>query len=808
MENAYEGFGRTGYEYDTLMNLLQVSVSKHLLDENFTLIWANDFYYNLIGYSREEYERLYHNKPTLYYMNDALGIHDEVLWKQLEEAVVRAINAGEKGFSMVGQMRQKNNSEYIWVRMTARFTDEYIDGHQVSYTAMTDISDVMRMQLEQTVTYDNLPGFVAKFKVSQSLDFTLLDANDRFYEFFGEESLKNMDYPLFRHNVERNWDIFEAHRSALIHGDPVHFTVQMSDRHGNDAWLQLNASCVSHQDGDPVYLVIYIDVTNETELRHMQKKLEEQAGQLRQALTEARQANRAKSDFLSRMSHDIRTPLNAVLGMKDIAVAHLDDPDKVRDCLKKIGLSGQHLLSLINDVLDMSKIESGEMALREDTVCLPEVLENIVTIMQPQFKEKNQWFSIRLQCVIHEQLMGDALRLRQVFLNILSNACKFTPKDGRITMDVRELSSDEGIAWFTFIISDSGIGMKPEFMEHLFTAFSREQDSRVDKIEGTGLGMAITKKIVDMLGGTIDVESVQGKGTTFKVTLPMKIGEQEEMDETFPDLKIIVADDDAIMCEYTLEMLERIGIYAECVSDGMQAVAEIARAKQDGCMYDAVFLDWKMPGLNGLETTRRIREICGSELPILIISAYDQSEIEQEARAAGINGFLQKPIFVSTLIRGLKQYVLGQLPVSDTAQAGAAVQFKGRHILLAEDNLFNQEVAVELLEDMGAIVDIADNGQKAVEVFDQSANGYYALILMDIQMPVMNGYTATQMIRGLSREDAKHVPIVAMTADAFAEDIRAAMEAGMNGHLAKPLDKGTLKREISKWLGTERKIGQ
>lgn len=799
MEMQDKSFASVGYEYDTLMNLLQVSVSKHLLDDRYTLVWANDYYYDLIGYPREEYEATFHNRPDLYYMNDALGIHDEALWNQLGAAVVKALDKGENGYTDIARMRRKDG-EYIWVRMTARFTDEYIDGCRVSYTAMTDISDVMRMQLEQSVTYDNLPGFVAKYKVGKALDFTLLDANDQFFDFFGEDSIKNMAYPLFRHNVIRNQVIFEAHRDALLKGDPVHFTVQMSDCRGNDAWLQINASCIGFQDTDPVYLVIYIDITNETELRHMQKQLEEQAAALRQALKEAREANRAKSDFLSRMSHDIRTPLNAVLGMKDIAVAHLDDTDKVRDCLKKIGLSGQHLLSLINDVLDMSKIESGEMVLREDTVSLPEILENIVTIMQPQFREKNQWFSIRLQCVIHEQLISDALRLRQVFLNILSNACKFTPEGGTITMDVRELDSDSENARFVFIISDSGIGMKPEFMEHLFTAFSREQDSRVDKIEGTGLGMAITKKIVDMLGGTIEVDSTPGKGTTFTVMFPMKIEAETMIGETFPELKILVADDDAIMCEYTLEMLGSMGIHADCVNDGAQAVARVRDALQSGRNYDAVFLDWKMPEVNGLETTRLIREMCGCQLPILIISAYDPYEIEAEAREAGVNGFLQKPIFVSTLIRGLKRYVLGQLPASDLQVGRSTGSFKERHILLVEDNIFNQEVAMELLADMGAVVDVAADGEMAVSAFSKSETYFYDLILMDIQMPVMNGYTATRLIRQLERKDAKTVPIVAMTADAFAEDIRFAEEAGMNGHLAKPLDRSMLEREVQKWI--------
>lgn len=800
MDTHNQNVGQSGYEYDTLMNLLQVSVSKHLLDAHFTLVWANNYYYDLIGYQKEEYEALYHNRPDLYYCNDELGINDEALWNQLGGEVVKALSAGEKGYAIVSRLRRKNG-EYLWVRMTARFTDEYIDGYQVSYTAMTDISDVMRMQLEQSVTYDNLPGFVAKYRVTKDLDFVLLDGNDRFFTFFGEGSWKNTEYPLFRSNVQRNQAVFLQHKDALLAGKPVHFTVQMNGRQRNDAWLQINASCIGRQDGDPVYLVIYIDVTNETELRQMQKQLEDQAQELRNALRQAEEANRAKSDFLSRMSHDIRTPMNAILGMKDVALAHKNDQTKVLDCLKKIGLSGQHLLGLINDVLDMSKIESGEMALHEEVISLPEVLENIVTIMQPQFQEKEQKFSIRLRCVVHEQFLSDSLRLRQVFLNILSNACKFTPKGGSVTMDVQERQGeDSSTALFVFTIADTGIGMQPEFLAHLFDAFSREKDSRVDKTEGTGLGMAIAKKIVDLLGGAVEVESEPGSGTTFRVALPLQIEEAPVFDRRFPDLRIIVADDDALMCEYTVEMLHRIGVHADWVDSGEAAVEKIMQAQASGRGYDAVLLDWRMPGLDGLEATRRIRKICGKTLPVLIVSAYDWNDIEQEAKEAGVTGFLQKPVFISTLCRGLQYYVLGERQGMDTNERHRQANFQGKRFLLVEDNALNREVATELLTDLGAAIDIACNGEEGVAAFRRSPQGFYDLVLMDIQMPVMDGYTAARAIRTLEREDAGTIPILAMTADAFAEDIRAAKEAGMTGHLAKPLDAAMLRRKISKYV--------
>lgn len=681
MDMWEKGLGRTGYEYDALMSLLQISVSKHLLDEHFTLVWANDFYYNLIGCSREDYESIYQNRQDLYYINEALGIHDEESWNQISEAVAKAQDNGDNGYTVVSRIRRRDG-QYIWVRMMARFTEEYIDGYQVSYTAMTDVSDIMGMQLEQTVTYENIPGFVGKYRIGKGLDFKLIDANERFFDFFGEESWKDSEYPLFRQNVARNLDAFQAHQEALLNGEDVHFTVQMGDCHGNDAWLQLNASCIGYEEGDPVYLVMYIDVTNETELRQMQKQLEERAQQLKDALKQAEEANRAKSDFLSRMSHDIRTPLNAIIGMKDIAETYMDNPVKVKDCLKKIGLSGQHLLGLINDVLDMSKIESGEMVLREEVISLPEVLQDIVTIMQPQFKERQQKFSVQLEDIVHEQFLSDALRLRQVFLNILSNACKFTPLEGCVSMEVRECSYEEGIADFIFTISDTGIGMSEEYLEQLFTAFSRERDSRVDKTEGTGLGMAITKRIVELLRGEIQVESKLNKGSVFRVMLPMKVQEGQPSDETFSDLKFLTADDDADTCEHTIH---------------------------------------------------------------------------------------QKP-------------------------------FAGKRFLMIEDNVLNQEIAAELLSYMGAKVDIACDGKQGCDMFVRSDIGVYDVILMDVQMPVMDGYTATAIIRALDRSDAQTVPILAMTADAFAEDIQMAKDAGMSGHMAKPLDRAALRKEISKYL--------
>ncbi len=533
----------------------------------------------------------------------------------------------------------------------------------------------------------------------------------------------------------------------------------------------------------------------------MQKKLEEQAEELRSALKMTEQANRAKSDFLSSMSHDIRTPMNAIIGMTEIAKAHLNEPERIADCLKKITYSSSHLLGLINDVLDMSAIESGNLTLTNSSVNLPEFMENVLAIIQPMAAANQQQLFIRVSQLKHEQFFCDSLRLRQVFINILSNAIKFTPHGGKITLELEERPSFQAqYGQFRFIFTDTGIGMSAEFINHIFDAFTRERDSRMDRTEGSGLGMAITKRIIDLMDGTITVTSQPGLGTTFSVELPLLLDDTAPNAVTFPPLHILVVDDDHTMCAYTVHSLEELGLSAQWTDSGAEAIRLIAEALQQKKPYDAIILDWQMPDMNGLETAKKIREQVGPELPILIASAYDWTDISAEAQKAGVQGFLPKPFFKSTLCHALQLYVLKNLPTASAAETHVAADFAGKRFLLVEDNALNREIAVELLSSAGARVECATDGAQGVEHFASSAMGYFDLILMDVQMPIMNGYDAAQAIRRLERSDAQTIPILAMTADAFSEDIRRAHEAGMNGHLAKPLDFATMLREISKML--------
>ena len=520
----------------------------------------------------------------------------------------------------------------------------------------------------------------------------------------------------------------------------------------------------------------------------------------------AESANRSKSQFLSNMSHDIRTPMNAIIGMTKIAQDHIEEREKVTDCLKKINLSGQLLVGLINDILDMSKIESGKMVLNKDTASLVELMQNLVNITQPAVLQKMQVFNIRLHNIQHENLIFDSLRLNQVMINLLGNAVKFTPEGGSISLDVtEEPAAEEGAVHLTLKVADSGIGISPEFQKNLFTSFTREQDSKIDKIEGSGLGLAITKMIVTMMEGSISVESELGKGSIFTVEMDLPIADASE-EMTLPEIHVLVADDDADTCRSAADYLRELGARADVAFGGLEAVKKADAALKTGDDYQIIFLDWRMSDLEGTDTAREIRSIVGEEVPILIISAYDWSGIEKDADEAGINGFIQKPFFKSTIYHNIQKYYLhcnqGQ-PVAASEQN----VLLGKNILLVDDNAINLEIAEEILSDTGAVVDTARDGREAVERFACSPSGYYAMILMDIQMPVMNGYEATKAIRHMNRADADQVLVFAMTADAFADDIVLAKQVGMNAHFAKPLDMNVILKEITRLIA-ENEVGK
>ena len=534
-----------------------------------------------------------------------------------------------------------------------------------------------------------------------------------------------------------------------------------------------------------------------------QAQLEEQNRRLEIALQHEGAANRAKREFLFNMSHDIRTPMNAIIGFTSLAATHIDNREQVLDYLKKISTSSQHLLSLINDVLDMSRIENGKIKIDEKPVHLPDIVHDVRSIIQPDMTAKRLAFFIDTMDIEDEDIVTDPLRLNQILLNILSNAIKFTPTGGMISIRIAQKNgAPTGHACYEFRVKDNGIGMSEEFQAHIFEQFAREESATVSRIPGTGLGMSITKSIVDLMGGTISIESEPGKGSEFIVNLCFALNEQKVEQKRLPQLEglhALVADDDTDTCLNVSTMLSKIGMRPEWTISGKEAVIRTKYAVEQGDTFSVFIIDWLIPDMNGIEVVRRIRKLIGDDCPIIILTAYDWADIEDEARAAGVTAFCEKPLFPSELRRVLAEpfhvETAGELP-----QVGP-VDLRGKKILLVEDNELNREIAVEILKGAGFVVDIAEDGEVAVQKMEQASAGQYDLVLMDIQMPNMDGYEATRQIRAMADERKANTPIFAMTANAFEEDRQNALSAGMNGHIAKPLDIPHLLRVLEDALG-------
>ena len=530
-----------------------------------------------------------------------------------------------------------------------------------------------------------------------------------------------------------------------------------------------------------------------------QTQLEEQNRKLEIALQHEGAANRAKREFLFNMSHDIRTPMNAIIGFTSLAATHIDNREQVLDYLKKISTSSQHLLSLINDVLDMSRIESGKVKIEEKAVHLPDLVHDVRSIIQPNVAAKRLSLFIDTMDIEDEDIITDPLRLNQILLNILSNAIKFTPTGGMISIRIAQKNgAPKDCVCYEFRIKDNGIGMSEEFQKHIFEEFSREESSTVSGIQGTGLGMSITKNIVDLMGGTIALTSEPGKGTEFIVTLCFTRSGQKAEPKQLPQLeglRALVADDDTNTCLNVSTMLSKIGMRPEWTISGKEAVIRTKYAVEQGDAFSVYIIDWLIPDMNGIEIVRQIRKVIGNRCPIIILTAYDWADIEDEARAAGVTAFCEKPLFLSELRRVLAEPFRAE-PASEPAQPTAA-DLKGKKLLLVEDNELNREIALEILKEAGFMVDTAEDGAVAVQKIKQAAPGQYDLILMDIQMPNLDGYEATRQIRALPDAEKASIPIFAMTANAFEEDRQNALAAGMNGHIAKPLDVPHLLRVLA-----------
>ena len=660
--------------------------------------------------------------------------------------------------------------------------------------------------------------------------FAVINLKDNTYEYLKDESIKddlprNGDYNMFRYYWQtRFYNEEECERmkraltpayiqEQLTEDVPyLHLEYRLEDSDtGEVAWNQ--ASMLPLQrDENGVVTSVLLSVQDVTDVKEREIA---QHNALQDAFNEAERASRAKTDFLNSMSHDIRTPMNSIMGLTAIASMYLDDPERVKDCLTKITTSSRHLLGLINEVLDMAKIESGNLGLSEEDFDLPETVESLLSIMTPQINDKKLNLKVEIADIQHEHVVGDPMRLQQVFVNIMGNSVKFTPEGGTVSLRIKELPSRvKGSGCYEFTFSDTGCGMSEDFVKTVFEPFTRANDSRVTKVEGTGLGMSIVRSVVNLMNGTIDVKSKLGEGATFTVTVYMKLREGDEHDLTpLEGLHVLVADDEEAACESACEVLRSIGMEPDYVMSGDDAVAAVRDSEKNGRSYVAIILDWKMPGKSGIEAAREIREIVSDDMPIIILSAYDWTAVEQEARSVGVDAFISKPLFRSRLVHVMKGLLASEEP--EPASEYEVLQqsdFSGHRVLLTEDNSIAAAIALDIMGMTGLEVDHAENGRIAVDKLLDSEPGHYDLVFMDIQMPVMNGYQAASAIRAAAegkgpdgttidpRPDLGTIPVVALTADAFADDVARARAAGMNAHMSKPMEIELLIKTLKEWL--------
>lgn len=704
----------------------------------------------------------------IHWVRNVILVDETQIRSRYAMVFVRDITDAKAEAENVQELTKQNQAMDMLIQGTIKLVDRYAMCDLKENTYHYFNRDSENMVYKPTGTYDEfVTAIESKFKLVSN-DISLQQAFSKEYI---REMLKTPD------------DVYKFEYSTK-----------------GESQFKTIAICPLSWENNQVARVLFIsqDITQEKIVEIQSRDA------LKEAYEAADKASKAKTEFLSNMSHDIRTPMNAIVGMTAIAGANIENQDRVLDCLSKITQSSRHLLGLINEVLDMSRIESGKISLTEEEFNLSELVDNLIAMIKTGIEMHSHNFEVHINKIEHEDVSGDSLRIQQLITNIMSNAIKYTPDGGNIVFGISEIETKSAdLGCYKFTIEDNGIGMSEEFQKVVFDPFTRADDKRTSKIQGTGLGMAIAKNIASMMNGSIEVESELGKGTKFTITIFLKLQHKElnKVDE-FIDLPVLVVDDDLICCENTVDILKDIGIDGEWVTSGKEAVERVTRRYQKNENYFALIIDWQMPEMDGIETTRQIRKRVGDDVTIIILSAYDYSEIEAEAREAGVDEFIAKPLFRSRLTATFKNIIEGK-PNKDAKNYLANISncdFNGKRVLLVEDNQLNSEIASEIIAMTGAQIDTAENGKEAVDKFANAPVGFYDLVFMDIQMPTMNGYEATAAIRSLGKYRVKEVPIIAMTANAFAEDVVMAKNAGMNEHIAKPLEMNRLCEIMQRYL--------
>ncbi len=705
-------------------------------------------------------------------------------WTEEERAVLMKLGKLCKMIFSVPLSEGVNEQLYMTLEQERKqYRDALVEGSEYSFSF--DVSVGLIREKIVTAHHKNL---VTSLGLSLPVDY------DKFNEAFFREN----EIQLLGENMESCFSctgLVEQFEKGISNPEAEYYNPI------EDTYMRVSIFMNQDKETDHIQgLFIAADITE------AKKKQEEQKQALLSAYEAANHASAAKTSFLANMSHDIRTPMNGIIGMTAIAGAHLDDKERVADCLSKIMVASKHLLGLLNEVLDMSKIESGKIELQDEEFSLPDLMSDLITIVKPQIEAKRHEFFVSVRGIEHEEVIGDRQRIQQVFLNLLSNAIKYTPEGGKVQFILSEKPFHRvDVGCYEVVFEDNGIGMDKEFLDRLFEPFTRAEDGRVSKIQGTGLGMTIARNIVQLMNGRIDVKSEPDKGTRFTVTIFLKLQEREEAAsyDKLIDLPILVVDDDETACESTCEMLNDLGMLGEYVLCGEEAVkCVVARHEADDDFF-AVIIDWKMPGMDGIAVTREIRRQVGEDVPIIIISAYDWSDIEVSARAAGANAFLSKPLFKSKMVYLFKE-ILGNGRDLQSLSAEKEIWrdiFSGKRALLVEDNELNAEIAEEILSMSGLEIVYAKDGKEALDKMTEAKPDYYDIVFMDIKMPIMDGYEATRAIRSLPGDYPRRVPIIAMTANAFVGDVQACLAAGMNEHIAKPLDFDHLFKVLNRWLG-------